>query len=190
MKTLQRSLSVALLFVATLCFGQTNSPTLLEQTKAVAQTNLNQVMIQILSGVSSAGGEIYDASKSAIKSSVDFVTEQAPDVVRQFITWKLAESITWACIWTFITLCFFYFANKCRLMQKHGARDDAGSGWSTSFTGAFWKWAFTTIGLFVFILNVGSYARDIVKISVAPKVYIIEYVVDLARPNTSGCRHQ
>jgi hypothetical protein len=69
-----------LLSTTTLLYGaESNQPgPTLETVKIAAQTNLNQVMIEILSGVKTAGSEIYDASKSALKKSVDFVSEQAP----------------------------------------------------------------------------------------------------------------
>jgi len=55
-------------------FAQTNQ-TVLEQATATAKatisTNLNEVIVDILRGVKTAGSEVYQASKQAITKSVD-----------------------------------------------------------------------------------------------------------------------
>ena len=63
------------------------------KTNLTVQTTLNDVVIDILRGAKSAGSEIYAASKSAITQAVDFTMEQTPIVVKEFLHWKLAESV-------------------------------------------------------------------------------------------------
>jgi hypothetical protein len=100
----------------------TNNPSLLEQAKTTAHTivatNLNEVVISMLQGVKTASGEIYDASKTAIIKSVDFASEQAPLVVKEFLHWKMAQAVIYAIIWIIPSLAFFWFARKARLLAK------------------------------------------------------------------------
>lgn len=53
----------------------------------IPQETINSVFIDMLKGANDASGEIYGAGKIGIVKAVDFVTEQAPLVVQEFLTW-------------------------------------------------------------------------------------------------------
>ena len=188
-KTLIVATFAILLTLATSTFAtETNSPatnapkSILNQVKTdVASvggpTNLNEVVIGILQGVKSAGGEIYSASKTAIVQSVDFAKEQAPLVVQEFLRWKLAEAIIWTVIWSIPVLTLFWFARKCRIRAESDEVPalDRHTTDKTDFTAG--KWILRTVGLIILTITLGVNAMTITKIAIAPRVFLIDYVV-------------
>ena len=182
---------VVMLFLASViptCAVQTNQPATptgltVEQVgdtaKTVLVTNINQVLIEMLSGVKDASKEMYGASKEAVHKSVDFIAEQAPDVIKQFLMWRFFRAVTWACIFTFVAGVCLFFVNK---LKKYQAVADKGSRYndnpSEHQVTTFFKWALGVVACLFIIFGVGTNAFEMVKIKVAPKVYIIEYVVD------------
>ena len=154
-------------------------------TVKVAETNYNAVVIDILSGVRNAGSEIYAASKDAIHKSVDFVVAQAPDVVAQFLKWKLCEAIIHFFILALIGCIFFYLAYRCYVYTKTASKTDGYRDVMDSFSiGVLWKWIFSGLAAIIMLISIGTTFPTIVKIAIAPKVYVLEYVVDLAKTAT------
>lgn len=138
------------------------------------QTNktINDAVVAILTGAKDAGSEIYSASKTAITSAVDFTMEQAPLVVREFLHWKLAEAILWSIIaiviFTVVYIVFKRIRNfALNLMQGSEDRD-------IILTVAWFTRIVATVALMIML---SVQAMHIVKITVAPRVYLIEYVV-------------
>lgn len=161
----------------------TNTPTILEQAKATVQaavsTNLNQVLIEMLSGVKNASSEIYGASKVAIHKSVDFVSEQAPEVIKQFLTWRFCIAAIWASIFTTVAGFFLFFAYKLRRYQeKASTQCDEHSNPTEHQVTVFFKWAFIVVAFGFILFGVGYNSFEMIKIRVAPKVYIIEYIIN------------
>lgn len=173
MKNIFSLLSV-LLFALT-CSAATNQPTLAEAAKQTVATNINEVMVQMLSGVKDASGEIYRFSKQEVAHGYDFIKDQAPQVVKEFLLWKIAESCVWLVVWITLACVFFFFARKLSLaaptMSDEVNRDAATAG----------KWAGRIVACGIIIVAVGVHAMTITKCVVAPRVYIIEYVVDLCK---------
>lgn len=185
-------LTALLVFITFGAFAQTNVPTV-EQVKQAAvevvHTNINQVLVEILSGVKGAGSEIYGASKEAIHKSVDFVSEEAPQVVQQFIIWRMFKAITWIIIWILSASFLLFFANKLRLYQpKASDRTSYGDPSERQVTTIF-KWILSVLACITILLGVGTNAFEVVKIKVAPKFYILEYVIDVVKPDQNITRH-
>lgn len=74
-----------------------------------APTNINQVLVEILSGTRDAAKEIYGASKKAIHKSIDFVGEQTPDIIKQFLMWRFVSAAIWAVVWLIVSALFLLF---------------------------------------------------------------------------------
>lgn len=144
-------------------------------------TNVNQGMIDMLSGVKDAGHEIYGASKEIIHKSVDFVQEQAPDVVKQFLTWQFFHALIWACIWLAIAGVLYFLAYKLKQYQPKASTKESQDAPSDHAFVVFFKWITIMAASFLIIIGVGTESFEMVKIKVAPKVYIIEYVVNLVQ---------
>lgn len=139
------------------------------ETVAVAKTNLNSIMIDILSGVRDVGKDIYGASKDAIRSSVTFAQEQAPLVVKEFLMWHMARAILYGLSFVVGALVCYLTA---RWIRKHVIADEEFSeGWIPLVL-----LRLTAGALIVF--GAGGQLMTVTQIAVAPKVYIIEYVVD------------
>lgn len=161
---------------------KTNQPTVLEQVKATTQqtvaTNLNEVIIDILRGVHTAGGEIYQASKTAITKSVDFTMEQAPLVVKEFLTWKAVQASIWIAVWGTVALCLFYAGRCFKKAQQSDKLPDSDYYHFDKSNAGLLKWLCRGAATATLIITLGINGMIIAKIAVAPRVYLIEYVVD------------
>lgn len=134
------------------------------------QTTVNDILIDILKGAKDAGSELYVAGKVGITHAVDFAIQQAPAVVQEFLSWKMGDAI-FNCIFYSITviilLSITIWAKK--KIQTLKFYDDT-------------IIVFSFILLFSVVFAVGSMIsiknsiETIIKIKLAPRVYIIEYV--------------
>lgn len=173
-------------------FGQTNSvsptnstsQTIIQTVKSTVATNINQVVVEMLSGTKDAAAEIYGASKTALKNSVDFVVEQAPDVVKQFLMWKFFEAVTSWSLWAAFSLFLFIISLKLHFYMKSKKKErlaktpDSVTTSDYEDTACFFKWVTRAISILVLLLATSEYGFTIVEIKVAPKYYLITYVVD------------
>lgn len=185
--------SLISLFLTSTAIAVTNSPpkTLsLENAKNIAAsvgapTNINQVLIEILSGTKDAAKEIYGASKEAIHKSINFVGEQAPEVITQFLTWKFCEAFLQASAWGIFGGFLFFVSHYLR--KKYAPLKAEYGSYSDPPVPEF-CWVGSVLALFgviaVIIFGIGPSVQDMVKIKMAPKVYIIEYVVDTVKGHT------
>lgn len=136
------------------------------------ETNLNQVVVEILTGARAASKDIYNASKEAVGKTVDFVSEQAPIVVDEFLKWQCAKAIIWGIIAVVISSILF---GLCRKFHKYGSDKENYRNEELAFS---LKWVSFTIACIIMIVGLGVNAATVVKIKVAPRVYMIDYVVD------------
>ena len=169
--------------------ANTNQPGVLEQATVTARqavaTNLNEVVIDILRGAKSAGSEIYAASKTAITKSVDFTLEQAPLVVKEFLHWRLAQSIIWIFIWATPAIALLYFSRRFRLRSVATDVPDSDRYHTDKDDYTALKWIARVAALTMLLITIGINGMIITKIIVAPRVYLIEYVVDAIHDNSN-----
>lgn len=156
------------LFIINSASGQTN---VLESVKQNAATNINQAVIQILAGVKDASGEIYGASKVAIAGAYDFVKKEAPEVVKEFLRWRLVEACIYILIGFSLAGVLFFVARQLKLYSQKNEDDDLMIG----------KWILRFIAIAIILATINEQGMIIGKILAAPRVYIIEYVVDTVR---------
>lgn len=146
------------LFIINSASGQTN---ILESVKQNAATNINQAVIQILAGVKDASGEIYGVSKTVIANSYEFVKTEAPEVIKEFLRWHLVRACVIIVALSLVSFLLFWNANKW---------DDGGMGPPAIIV--------QTLALGLLLGGLIPNVLIIGKILAAPRVYIIEYVVD------------
>lgn len=176
MKTLALLLVVLSLVITTTPIYASTNPTVLEGVTAAAKqtiaTNVNQVMVQILTGVKDASGEIYGVSKVAVAQSYDYVKKETPEVIKEFLLWKLVESSIYAAGWTAVACLLFLFSS---ILAKHipGFEYDENIA-----AGKFFRWFMVVAASLIIVTSLSMNGMTIGKILVAPRVYIIEYVVD------------
>jgi hypothetical protein len=141
-------------------------------TNNISQETINNVLIDILKGAKDASSEIYGASKAGIVKAVDFAQEQAPMVVQEFLTWKFAQSV----IWTVVGVIALVVLTVIFLKLKKLAVENANTG--LDVLGFFGM----VICIITFLCVCGGCVipnvEQMVKVKVAPRVYIIEWVSD------------
>ena len=135
------------------------------------QETINTILIDVLKGVKETGSELYAAGKAGVAQAVDFALQQAPLVVQEFLSWKMGEAI-FNCIFfsiaVIILLSIIVWAKK-KIKKLQSYDDDDIVFYSMIIT-------------FCIVFAVGSTIpiknniETIIKIKLAPRVYIIEYV--------------
>lgn len=138
-------------------------------TNNIPQETINNVLVNILRGAQDASSEIYGASKVGIIKAVDFASEQAPLVIQEFLAWKSAEAI-FNIVIVSIALCFvFKFMKWSFKALKSGEDPDSPVGFMGLVASVF---------LSVFLIGnvLIKNTEQLIKIKVAPRVYVIEWV--------------
>lgn len=142
---------------------------------SIPQETINNVLVDILKGAKDAGHEIYGASKTGIVKAVDFAQEQAPLVVQEFLTWKFSQSVIYTIVALISIGVLGWIFTRAR---KWASENNDGSeifGW------------FGMVGSLIAILSVVfstliPNVEQMVKVKVAPRVFIIEWVSDQINP--------
>jgi hypothetical protein len=146
---------------------------------ARAETNTNTTpdlsveIASILSGVHQAGSEIYTASKEAIVKSIDFVSEQTPLVVKEFLRWKLLYHFIWITIFVIVSAAIVGGGRK---LYNYGQtlnyykEDCVGISYFIRYC-----------GYLLAIISISHNAFPIAKILYAPRVYLLEYVLNVVK---------
>lgn len=118
---------------------------------------------------------LVEAIESA-KNGVEWLKGQIPDVLTQFVHWKIAEnaiSFVVFAILTFISGRYFFKLIKWFNSDKPASED-------TSFA-ACWGVFFTAVFMIIFGCIAYGDLKDLVELIVAPKVYLLEYAADLVK---------
>lgn len=123
--------------------------------------------------------DLINKSVSAVEKGADWLSGQIPDVAEQFLRYKLYESI-------FLTVVFFSFFVLVTVVSPLVFRK--------LYLSAKKRNSFTDPDNFVFpsilIAGFGNifaipgtilYLKDIIKLLIAPKVYLIEWASSLVR---------
>ena len=135
-----------------------------------ANPQLNDAIVSVLTGVKNAGGEIYAASKTAIASSVDFLSQQTPQIIDEFLRWKTAEALLYIGVFLLVLIIAIIVA---KLISK-GIKTNK---FDNDDTAMILMWVLRIVPLVAFIICLSVNSFTIIKIKVAPRVYLIEYVV-------------
>lgn len=137
-----------------------------EQTPTI-QNTLEQTLIKSIEGIQKTGTELVDA-----------LYQQAPEVVEQLLLWHGIESLIY-CIAAISSLAlpFIHYKVASHLYQKLGFKDwkDVSGFWIPTFFSSVIVFA-TSVGCFLTFINLKW-----LKIWLAPKVYLLEYLADLVK---------
>lgn len=142
-------------------------------------SSLNEAVASILMSGKAVGSDIYGASKIAITDSINFVSAQAPDIIKQFLEWRMIEASTYAFVFLFVSIIFWYFGCRLRkfsssLKSNYQDKDVKSAAFAVS-------WILTIVGFVPFILGTVSWLLDIAKIYFVPKIYLLDYICTLVR---------
>lgn len=102
-----------------------------------------------------------------VRDSKNFVLAQAPGVAREIITYSRASNI----LALIVALLFVGLAAKFVYLSKASTGDDGGTGWAIAAGLLF------VIALIVIPLSID----DLIKTYVAPKLYILDYLLEKCR---------
>lgn len=146
------------------------------ETNGIKAT-INEGILAIIQGSKVASADIYNASKTAITKSVDFTMEQAPLVVHEFLHWKLAEAIVYFVAWC-VPACILFAIYRAMKRKSLDPAIPASDKYKTDQSDyGVLKWIFLTVSMVALTFNLVTNGLTITKICVAPRVYMIEYVV-------------
>jgi uncharacterized membrane protein YraQ (UPF0718 family) len=134
-------------------------------TNNIPQETVNSVLIDILKGAKDAGSEIYGASKTGIVKAVEFAQEQSPMVVQEFLMWKFAQSVIWVIVGVIALGVLSYLFKKCVdwLPESEG---------ESIIPGFFCVIMIVLVCCMTVVPNI----EQMVKVKVAPRVFMIEWV--------------
>lgn len=113
----------------------------------------------------SAIAEAIRATQGGVAKAVDFTLDQAPEVIQQFLVWKFWPTFMNLIILTIMTIILLFFSRISYKQVK-----DGNNGWIPGVVMPIFFSIFTVGFLF-------SAAAKLVQIKVAPKVYLIEYIL-------------
>ena len=117
--------------------------------------------------------EILKKGLEAAEKSGNFVIEQAPDLVKQLITYKTIE--TSICVLIEITLMYLIFIYFKYLYKKNNEDSDfipenAFHGVGIIIT--------SLMGIFLFFVFINDIS-NLIQLIFAPKIYLLEYIAKL-----------
>jgi len=136
------------------------------------QETVNSILIDVLKGVKDAGSEMYATSKVGLAKAVDFAVEQAPIVVQEFLSWKMGEAIFNVALYTIAAIVLFCVA---RFLFKKIKDTDIDYPEEIVPLGLGLMFSAVMFCLITF-LHIKPNIETIIKIKLAPRVYILEYV--------------
>ena len=136
------------------------------------QETVNSILIDVLKGVKDAGSEMYATSKVGLAKAVDFAVEQAPIIVQEFLSWKMGEAIFNVALYTIAAIVLFcitrFFFKKIKDTDINYPEEIVPMGLGFMFC--------TAMFCLVAFLHIKPNIETIIKIKLAPRVYILEYV--------------
>ena len=140
-------------------------------TNNIPQETINAVLIDILKGAKDASSEIYGASKTGIVKAVEFAQEQSPMVVQEFLVWKFAQSVIWVVVGLIAIGVLGFLIKKCVANWKNPELFERDLYVLPIVMSSI------LIGVICFV-NIVPNVEQIVKVKVAPRVFMIEWVSD------------
>jgi hypothetical protein len=122
----------------------------------------DEVIVKVVSISEKALGKALEY----IERTESFVTEQAPLLVQEILAWGFAENLIYAGIWTVLCLGLSYGLYRLIKVLCHEGGDEEDFVIPVVIIGGG-----TNILLWVVAF---SYILEVVKISVAPRLYLLE----------------
>lgn len=124
------------------------------------------IILDMLQGVKVASGEAYEASKASLGKAAALAYEQAPLLVQEFLTWKVIDNLF------IISLMILAIVGLCYLAKWIHNTPKITDGDPLAYViGVI---APIIVSVLLFFLAV-SHVKDICKIKMAPRVYLIEW---------------
>lgn len=133
---------------------------------------LEQVLVDTIQKATAVTGEAIDGAKKMTGQAIDFASSQIPDVIHQLLLWKTAEAVVYAVV----SAVILWKILSVRKAVHEVANEDNAPEWLAVYY-LFGVVIVGGISALVFIANV----LEVLKIWIAPKLYLIEYVANLVK---------
>ena len=112
-----------------------------------------------------------------VKGARDFVTEQAPELVREVLAWGFWSQVVWATIYLFIALSFAFVLRK---LVKFGLGKAEEHDWDDNeIIGFKVGMIFSHVPVLVFFILTMIKVSNAVYIHIAPRMYLLSYLKKL-----------
>lgn len=134
---------------------------------------LEQVLVDTIQKATAVTGEAIDGVKGVTGKAIDFASAQIPDVIHQLLLWKMAEASVYL-VASCIAIWLFFVLRK-RVIEYVKASFDEAMGL------AFYYVIGGLALILVPVLHIVANLLVILKITLAPKLYLIEYVAKLIK---------
>lgn len=113
--------------------------------------------------------ETLEFTLETLQSTKEFVIEETPLVIQEFYNWEITSSIIWTSVWLAIFIISYFAIKKYKKKDKESYLDDSEEIFN------FFAWVGVVSGGLFFIIDL----TDLIKIWVAPRVYLIEHISNL-----------
>ena len=148
-----------------------------KQAAAPAPTEVNY-KDAFLSLVLRKAEKYSDKAEVAIGKAVDIASEEAPILLKEYIGWKLAASISYIVL-PFLFAVFFWILLAVCKGKAEWSRDDSPANASAFFVCASWVGGIVSSIAFIVATIVNT--ATILQLIITPRVYIIEQAIELIK---------
>ena len=123
--------------------------------------------------------KILDKSLKVAEQTGEFVIAQAPDLLRQFYIWHTVEYIAWMVLGLVLIILGRYIPHIWKIPEDSRYKSRFFNIYVDDDAGIMVAYGVFIIGLisggFIFIINL----MDLLYITLAPKLYLIDYLLKL-----------
>lgn len=139
-------------------------------------SELEMLLLNTMKGMTNEGAQVYSAGKELVIQAFDKVQNEAPKVVEEFCTYRFYDALV-SIIPSFILIgimiaAYRIFRNKCREIPSSSEAHTFRYIYNVAATGG---------AIALMYLSIIPSVQQMVKITVAPRVYLIEWAFDRIR---------
>lgn len=132
---------------------------------------------------------LIEKSIKLAEKTGEFVIDEAPDLVQQFILWETTSAIFWMCLGIPFLFMSYWIPVKMFALKKGTPPDpdtysrSKSPGWffnrylieDNDHDCIFASWVVFILAMVIALLFIIPNLLDLLKITIAPKIYLIEY---------------
>lgn len=122
--------------------------------------------------------EVINRSLNGLDTAASFVKDQLPDVVSQLLVWTIAVNITHIILWLILLLFTTWYGRR---LTKDGIKH------FIPYKGFTLRGIFHIFMVCALLITIPAMVipaiTETVKVIVAPKLFLVDYVADFARAN-------
>lgn len=123
--------------------------------------------------------KVVDKALTLAEKTGQFVIDQAPDLLREFYLWRLFTNLFYILIGVLLLLGCIYFPRMGSYKEKTGRYDE--KFLNRYYYDDFFPKLVFTFGLVISLVLILIRLYDMIFLLAAPKLYIIDYFLDIAK---------